>query len=139
MADRESDIVPGDRGEKAEDSDEDDVQAARAGVHGGEDQRRLAGNGNAKVLEEKQSDDGEVAVVVQRRLEGVEDAREVLGGSSGEQRAAKSARSITPRSSRPQRLPRGRTGCGASPVVRAIRQRRRLLGWRRAPRRLARG
>jgi len=44
-------------------------------AHGREDQDRLARNGNAKVLDQNQADDREVAEAVERRFETVQNAR----------------------------------------------------------------
>ena len=82
VPDREPDVVAEDRGQEPDQADEPDVEPSGPGVHGRDDQHRLAGHRDAEVLEEDQPE-REVAEAVQRRLQAVEDARQVLWGSGG--------------------------------------------------------
>ena len=69
MAEREADVVAKDRAEEAEQRDEHDVEAPGARVHGAEDQDGLARNRHPEVLDQHQSDHGQIAVVIQGGLE----------------------------------------------------------------------
>jgi hypothetical protein len=84
VADREADVVPRDRRGEPDDPDQPYVEAAGAGVDRRQDQGGLPGDGNPEVLEQDQPRDGQVAVVVERRLQAVENPRQVGRGGRKE-------------------------------------------------------
>src|SRR5947209_8085378 len=82
VANSEADVVADHRPAEPEQPHQDYVQSARSGVHRTQDQNRLAWHRDSEILEQHEPEDGQIAVVVERRLEAVQDAREVRRGVS---------------------------------------------------------
>lgn len=83
MPDREADVVPHYRREESQQGDQDDGESSSAGVDGAEDEDRLPGDGHTEILQEHEARDGEIAELVQRGLECVQNPRQVLRGRGG--------------------------------------------------------
>jgi hypothetical protein len=82
VSDREADVVADDRAEERQHSDEHDAEAPGASVDGAEDQHRLTGDGHPEVLDQHETRDRQVAIVVECRLEAVQHARQVGKGGA---------------------------------------------------------
>jgi hypothetical protein len=78
-ADGKPDVVSGRGGKERDQRDEIDVEVSYPGVERACDEDRLARYRNAEVLDEDEGRECRVAIVVERRLKGIKDAREVLG------------------------------------------------------------
>jgi hypothetical protein len=81
-ADQVTDLGPDDRGGDRDDPDQDDIQPGPAGTgeDGTGDQRELARDDrNADVLQQQQQGDGQVAVMVEGTLQGVEETGQRRG------------------------------------------------------------
>ena len=87
MTDRKTDVVAENGPDEAEQEYEHDVEPAGPGIYGRKDQDRLPRHWDAKVLYQHQRQDGQVAVVVERRLQGVQRPRQMLCGHGGDHRS----------------------------------------------------
>ena len=79
VAEGKPDVVAQNCAAEAEERHEHDAQLPGARIHGSENERGLARNGHPEVLDEDQTQHGQVAELIESRLEAVEHPRQVLG------------------------------------------------------------